>query len=94
MADQFKKSQSRGKLIKGSLFNSRPVGYYKQQILQLKADLEGASEEILRQKLEIAGLQNETARHAAFEIVHQSNNLDMISPMMADMHLQQQMQQQ
>ena len=32
VADQFRKTQSRGKLIKGSLFNNRPAGMYKQQI--------------------------------------------------------------
>lgn len=32
VADQFRKSQSKGRLIKGSLFNNKPVGLYKQQI--------------------------------------------------------------
>ena len=30
VADQFKRSQSRGKLIKGSSFINRPAGLYKQ----------------------------------------------------------------
>ena len=29
VADNFRRSQSRGKLIKGSLFNNRPAGMYK-----------------------------------------------------------------
>ena len=35
VADQFKRNQSRGKLIKGSLYNTRPAGMYKQQIGEL-----------------------------------------------------------
>ena len=59
VADQFKRNQSRGRLIKGSLFNNRPAGIYKQQIQDLLAQLNEANEQIVIQQLQITTLRDE-----------------------------------
>jgi len=59
VADQFRRSQSRGKLIKGSLFNNRPAGMYKQQIQELLGSLDEANQTIVLQNLQITTLRDE-----------------------------------
>ena len=59
VADQFRRNQSRGRLIKGSLFNNRPAGMYKQQIQELLAQLDEANETIVLQNLQITTLRDE-----------------------------------
>ena len=59
VADQFRRTQSRGKLIKGSLFNNRPAGMYKQQIQELMSSLEEANQTIVLQNLQITTLRDE-----------------------------------
>jgi len=58
-SDAVKRSQSRGKLIKGPLFNSRPAGVYKQKIAELMAQLEENNQTILLQNLHIATLKDD-----------------------------------
>ena len=53
VSDQFKRSQSRGKLIKGSFYNARPAGMYRQQIIDYKNDLENSTKTMMQQNIEI-----------------------------------------
>ena len=59
MADQFKRSQSKGRLIRGSLFNNRPAGMFKQQIQELLGGLDEANQTIVLQNLQITTLRDE-----------------------------------
>lgn len=61
VADQFKRQQSRGRLIKGSLFNNKPAGIYKQQIQDLQSQIAEATEQIVMQQLQIATLRDDFA---------------------------------
>ena len=59
VADQFRRSQSRGRLIKGSLYNNKPAGLYKQQILDLQKSLEAANETIIMNNVHLEQVRNE-----------------------------------
>ena len=59
MADNFRRSQSRGKLHKGPLFNKAPMGIHKQQIQEKLTQLEESAKTILLQNLQITTLNDE-----------------------------------
>lgn len=50
---------ARGRLIKGTLFNNKPAGVYKQKISELVAQLEENNQTILLQNLHIATLKDD-----------------------------------
>ena len=47
VAENYRRSQSRGKLYKGPLFNRAPMGIYKQQIQEKLTQLEESAKTIL-----------------------------------------------
>ena len=59
VAENYKRSQSKGKLYKGPLFNRAPMGIYKQQIQEKLVQLEESAKTILLQNLQITTLNDE-----------------------------------
>ena len=59
MADNYRRSQAKGKLHKGPLFNKAPMGIYKLQIQEKLTQLEESAKTILLQNLQITTLNDE-----------------------------------
>ena len=66
VAEQFRRSQSRGKLMKGSQWRNRPAAMYKKQIQEHIASLHQASDTIVMQQFQLATLKNEYMQVAQF----------------------------